>query len=316
MPSPVCKIPTTVSLNYHLRKADTPEHLRHLIVDIARAGKYIVQKLWHGTTEKAGTSNQFDEEQVKMDVLSNEILEQHLCENELVCCYASEERGEIVELHPNAPYSVVFDPLDGSSLVDANFSIGTIVGIYEGKDIIGRKPSEQVAALYILYGPRTMFVYSLGNGKGVHELVLNNIGEFILEREFLGIGDDAKVYAPGNIAAAAESPGYKHMIIQWMAEKKTLRYSGCMVPDIHHILSKGNGIFCNIGGGKYPDGKLRLAFECGPFAFLIEEAGGASSDGEKSILDKPIEAINQRTPIIAGSKNEVERMVTTLRDMK
>lgn len=303
-----CPTPSVISLNYHLRKAEAPDHLRHLVVDIARASKYIVEKMWHGTTEKAGSKNVFGEEQVKLDVLSNTIIEQHLCENDLVCCYASEEESEIVELHPDAPYSVVFDPLDGSSLVDANFAIGTIVGIYEGKEILGKKPREQAAALYVLYGPRTTLTYSLGGGKGVHQFVLNDIGEFVLDKEFLGVGDDAKVYAPGNISAAAEVPAYMDLITEWIKEKKTLRYSGCMVPDVHHILVKGNGVFCNLGGAKYPNGKLRLAFECGPFAFLIEEAGGVSSTGKGSVLDVVLERIDQRVPIIVGSKNEVERV--------
>ena len=281
---------------------------------MARAGKYIVEKLWHGTTGMAGSQNVFGEEQVKMDVLSNEIFEHHLCENELVCCYASEESEEIVELHPTAPYSVVFDPLDGSSLVDVNFAIGSIVGIYEGKEIVGRKPRDQVAALYLLYGPRTTLTYSLGKGKGVHQFVLNATGEFVLDQEYLGIGDDAKVYAPGNISAAAEVPAYMNLITEWIKERKTLRYSGCMVPDVHHIFMKGNGVFCNLGGAKYPQGKLRHAFECGPFAFLIEEAGGASSNGEKSLLDIPIEEISQRSQIIVGSKNEVERIENALKE--
>ncbi len=301
-----------VSLNLHLRKSGAPDDLRHLITDIADAGKYIVQEVWHGKVGLAGSENQFAEEQVEMDVLSNQILERHLRENELVACYASEEQNEIVELHPKAPYSVVFDPLDGSSLVDVNFAIGTIVGIYAGKEILGRKPREQVAALYLIYGPRTMLVYSLGNGKGVHEFVLNAVGEFVLAREFLGVGDDAKTYAPGNSAAASEGGGYKKLLDVWISEKKTLRYSGGMVPDVHHILSKGEGIFCNLGGAKYPEGKLRLAFECGPFAFLIEEAGGASSNGKQSILDIALTKIDQRTPFIAGSKNEVERATKIL----
>ena len=301
-----------VSLNAHLRKSGAPDHLRHLITDIALAGKYIVQEVWHGKTGLAGSENQFAEEQMQMDVLSNEIIEKHLKENELVACYASEEQSEIVELHPKAPYSVVFDPLDGSSLVDVNFAIGTIVGIYEGKSILKKTPREQVAALYLIYGPRTMLIYSLGKGKGVHEFVLNPVGEFVLVREFLGVGDTAKTYSPGNISAAAEGGGYKKLIDLWISEKKTLRYSGGMVPDVHHVLSKGEGIFCNIGGAKYPEGKLRLAFECGPFAFLIEEAGGASSNGTKSILDLPLQKIDQRTPFIVGSKKEVERAVKIL----
>ena len=303
-----------VSLNSHLRKSGAPDDLRHLITDIADAGKYIVQEVWHGKVGMEGSENQFAEEQVEMDVLSNQILERHLRENELVACYASEEQNEIIELHPKAPYSVVFDPLDGSSLVDVNFAIGTIVGIYAGKEILGRKPREQVTALYIIYGPRTMLIYSLGNGKGVHEFVLNPVGEFVLSREFLGVGDTAKTYAPGNISAASEvgGYGYKKLLDLWINERKTLRYSGGMVPDVHHILSKGEGIFCNLGGAKYPEGKLRLAFECGPFAFLVEEAGGVSSNGTQSILDIALSKIDQRTPFIVGSKKEVERATKIL----
>ena len=308
----ICTTPAHVSLNLHLRKNGAPDSLRHLIVDISRAGKYIVQNLWHGKIGLAGTSNTFGEDQMELDVLSNMIMEQHLCENNLVNCYASEEKGELVELHKDGPYSVVFDPLDGSSLIDVNFAVGTIIGIYEKGDVLGRKPREQVAALYIVYGPRTSLVYSLGEGKGVHQFVINDIGELILEREFLGIGDDAKIYSPGNISAAAEVPEYMNLIQEWIKEKKKLRYSGGMVPDVHHIFAKGNGLFCNIGGAKYPNGKLRLIYECGPFAFLIEEAGGSSSDGKTSILDVEITSLDQRTPFIAGSKNEVERVVKTL----
>jgi fructose-1,6-bisphosphatase I len=305
---------SSVSLNSHLRNAGAPDHLRHLITDIAQAGKYIVQEVWHGKTGLAGSENQFAEEQIEMDVLSNMILERHLRENELVSCYSSEEQSEIVELNSKAPYAVVFDPLDGSSLVDVNFAIGTIVGIYEGKEILGKTPRQQVAALYIIYGPRTMLIYSLGKGKGVHEFFLDAVGEFVLSREFLGVGDTAKTYAPGNISAAAEISGYRQLIDAWIAEKKTLRYSGGMAPDVHHLLSKGEGVFCNIGGSKYPEGKLRLIFECGPFAFLIEEAGGASSNGRQSILDIPFAKIDQRTPFIVGSKKEVERVIKALQN--
>lgn len=301
-----------VSLNLHLRMANVPDHLRHLIVDIAEASKYIVREVWHGKLGEAESHNQFGEKQLEMDVLSDSILERHLRENELVASYASEEHAELVDLHPKGHYTVVFDPLDGSSLVDANFAIGTIVGIYNKGDVVGKTPREQLAALYIVYGPRTILIYSLGQGKGVHQFFLNDVGEFVLDREFLGVGDDAKIYAPGNIAAASENPAYKKLLDQWIARKMTLRYSGAMVSDIHHILAKGNGIFVNLGGGKYPQGKLRLVFECGPFALLIEEAGGASSNGEKSLLDLKITSLDQRTQIITGSKNEVEKVVQEL----
>ncbi|MAE68756.1 MAG: class 1 fructose-bisphosphatase [Candidatus Peribacteraceae bacterium] len=305
-----CPAPTKPNLNWHLMHHSEAEHdLRHLIVDISRACKYISYSIQTTEAGLAGTKNEFGEDQLALDVLADKEIREFLCESGLVCCYISEEQPDIVELNPDGEYSVVFDPLDGSSLVDANFAIGSIFGIYKGGDVIGATPREQVAALYVLYGPRTLLVYSVGDGKGVHEFILNDVGEFVLLRDYLGIGDVAKNYSPGNLRAITTNDGYKKAVDTWLGEEKTLRYSGCMVADIHHILSKGQGVFTNVGGGadsKYPDGKLRHVFECGPFAFLAEEAGGAATDGTTAILDKKITAVDQRTPLIIGSKNDVE----------
>lgn len=299
-------MPSQVSLNAHLyEKGNIGDDLRHLILDIARAAKYIQCAIRTTQAGLTGTKNVYGEEQQKLDVLSDELIRQHLCESRLVASFASEEHDDVLELDPKAPFTVVYDPLDGSSLVEANFAIGSIVGIYIGKDLIGRTPREQVAALYVLYGPRTVLVYSTGNS--VHEFLLDDVGEFILIREFLGIADKAKNYSPGNLRAVHENEGYGALLQTWLDEELTLRYSGCMVADIHHIFSKGQGIFSNVGGSTYPEGKLRLAFECGPFAYLAEQAGGGASDGTHAILDKKIERIDQRTPIIIGSKDEVER---------
>lgn len=298
------------SLNAHLTTAKVPDDLRHVILDIAKAAKMVEHAIRTTEAGLSGTTNQFGEEQVKLDVLTDQIVHDHLRQSGKVATFISEERSAVIELDPKAPYSVAFDPLDGSSLVEANFSIGSIFGIYKGSEILGKTPADQVAALYILYGPRTVLVYGAGNG--VHEFVLNEIGEFILVREFLGVGDDAKNFSAGNLRAVTDTPSYRTLLNHWLDEKLTLRYSGCMVADVHHILAKGQGIFTNIGGSKYPEGKLRLVFECGPFAYLIEQAGGASSDGINSILQKKIEKIDQRTPIILGSKNEVSRVCKTL----
>lgn len=307
-----CNIPDKVSLNYHLfQKAKVPHDLRHLILDISRAAKYISYAIQTTDTGLSGSKNQYGEEQLTLDVMSDDIFKQFLCESNLVCCFVSEEQKDVVELSAEGPYTVVFDPLDGSSLVETNFAIGTIVGIYEG-DIMGKTPRDQVAALYVLYGPRTVLVYSTGDG--VHEFLLNDVGEFVLLREFLGVGDDAKNYSPGNLRAVNDNEPYRKAMMQWLDEEKTLRYSGCMVADIHHILSKGQGIFTNVGGSKYPDGKLRLVFECGPFSYLIEQAGGASSDGKNSILDRKIDDVEARTPIIIGSKNDVKAVENLLDD--
>lgn len=311
MEHPACPAPERMSLNAHLYNVSkASDDLRHLILDIARATKYINYAIRTTDTGLAGSRNTFGEEQVKLDVLSDDIIRQHLCESNLTASFGSEEQEAIVELDSSLPFSVVYDPLDGSSLVDVNFAIGSIFGIYTGSQFINKTPREQVAALYVLYGPRTVLTYSTGNG--VHQFFLNEVGEFTLLREFIGIGDDAKTFSPGNLRAVNDTPGYKQMMELWMTEESTLRYSGCMASDVHHILSKGQGLFTYIGGNKYPQGKLRLAFECGPFAYLIEHAGGKASDGKNSVLDRPIRTLDERTPLIIGSKNEVERVCKIL----
>lgn len=312
MEHPACPIPERQSLNAHLYNVSkASDDLRHLILDIARAAKYINYAIRTTDTGLAGSRNQFGEDQVKLDVLSDDIIRQHLCESNLTASFGSEEQDDIIELDASLPFSVVYDPLDGSSLVDVNFAIGSIFGIYAGAQVLNRTPREQVAALYVLYGPRTLLTYSTGNG--VHQFFLNEVGEFTLLREFIGIGDEAKTYSPGNLRAVNDTEQYKRMMDIWLSEESTLRYSGCMVADVHHIISKGQGIFTNIGGSKYPQGKLRLAFECGPFAYLVEQAGGKASDGVNSVLDRPIRTLDERTPLIIGSKAEVDRVCEILR---
>jgi fructose-1,6-bisphosphatase I len=300
-----------VSLNAHLTSAGVADDLRHLICDVARAGKYVHNAIRTTDLGLADSSNQFGEQQLKLDVLSNNIIRDELMENRLVHSIASEEESTIQVLAPDAPFLVVYDPLDGSSLVDADLAIGSIFGIYPHRDLVGATPREQVAALYLVYGPRTILVYSAGNG--VNQFYLNEVGEFVLKKENMTMRDEVHTYAPGNLRAVVDTPAYYQMMDLWLREGLTLRYSGGMVPDIHHMIVKGAGIFTNIGGSKYPQGKLRLLFECGPFAYLMEQAGGASSDGRRSILDVPIREIDQRTPIIIGARKEVRRVCDVLR---
>lgn len=300
-----------ISLNRHLLDAGASDDLRHLINDIARAGKYVHNAIRTTNLGLADTANPFGEQQLELDVLSNNLIQKELAESGLVhSCYSEEEESER-PLTPGAPFVVAFDPLDGSSLVDANLAIGSIFGVYPRRNVIGATPREQVAALYLVYGPRTILVYSVG--KGVHQFHLNEVGEFILMKEGMRMRDEVKTYAPGNLRAVVDTPAYYRMMNTWLQEGHTLRYSGGMVPDIHHMLVKGAGIFTNIGGSKYPEGKLRLLFECGPFAYLMHHAGGDSSNGERSILDVVVNAPSQRTPIIIGAKSEVARVAAVLR---
>ncbi len=306
-----CPVPKRPSLSHHLYAVSrVDDDLRHLIIAIATAVKYVSYAIQTTESGLAGTRNEFGEEQLKLDVLSDGIIRQYLCESRLVCSYASEETSGVVELTTKAPFTVVFDPLDGSSLVGLNFAIGSIFGIYRGGAIIGRKPQDQAAALYALYGPRTILVYSSGNG--VHEFILNDVGEFILLRSNLGIGDDAKTFSPGNLQGIKTNSGYRAVIDSWFERSLKLRYSGCLVADVHHILSAGQGVFTYVGDAKNPQGKLRLVFECGPFAYLVHQAGGAASDGMHVLLERPIEALSQCTPIVIGSTHEVQRVCELL----
>lgn len=299
------------NLNTHLRLADTEDHLRHLIVEIARASKYINHSLQTGDLGLAGTSNLYGEMQLELDVLSDKIITDMLLQSGLVSCVASEEKSEAEECAVvHGDYVVVYDPLDGSSLVDTNLSVGSIFGIYEAGDIIGKTGREMVAALYVLYGPRTTLMYT--TKKGTHEFTLNDVGDYTLSTENITIKDKAKRFAPGNLKVCAEHEGYHQLLHDWMSEGTSLRYSGGMVPDINTILIKGDGVFLYPGSQKKPEGKLRLVYEGAPMAMLIEQAGGVATNGKTNLLDIAIEDLGHTTPVIIGSKQDVEKAGTLL----
>lgn len=297
-----------VSLDKHLRDAKIENDLRHLINKIASTSKYIHHAMQTGDLGLAGTSNMYGEDQLALDVLSNQIFVKELEDSHYTSCLASEEMDEICKIpdEKKGKYAVVFDPLDGSSLVNANMAIGSIFGIYKTDEIMGKKGDDQVASLIVVYGPRVTLLYTARNG--VHEFILNAVGEFILSKENIKIEKDAKNFAPGNLRAVATEAKYRKVVEEWMDSKYTLRYSGGMVPDINHIFMKEQGIFTYPGYHEKPDGKLRLLYECAPIALLIEQAGGRATNGKNRILDLEIKELDQRTPIFVGSENEVKKV--------
>jgi len=303
-------------LDSHLYEAGISDKLRHLIMYIARAGKYINYALQTGDLGLAGSSNLFGEEQLALDVLADKIIEENLMVCRLVATAMSEEKEVAVKCKCEGDecqtmYSVAYDPLDGSSLIETNLAVGSIFSIFKGKDFIGRTGRDQVGALYMVYGPRTTLVYTIG--KGVHEFTLNDVGEFHMTNENFKLSETSKHFAPGNLRAGNKNEKYRELINSFIRDEYTLRYSGGMVPDINHMLTKGEGIFTYpTNPPRYPEGKLRLLFECNPFSFLIEQAGGAASNGEIDIMDIKIEELHQRTPIYLGSKKEVEKTVKAL----
>lgn len=254
------------------------------------------------------TRNVYGEEQMPLDKFADGVFLCSLRESRLVSTVASEEQEQAIEIdNPKNRFGVVMDPLDGSSLIDVNLAIGTIIGICPGHVL--EKGSRLIAALYILYGPLTTLTYTTGTG--VHEFVLDETGEFVLRHRDLRI-PDGKIYAPG-----ALRKDYLPAHARWIAHLEQsgykLRFSGCFVADVHQILHKG-GVFTYPGIRGKENGKLRLLYEANPLGMLISAAGGAVSDGKGSILDIQPEAINQLTPVYIGGKTEIALIEKFMRE--
>ncbi|EIJ37830.1 fructose-1,6-bisphosphatase [Galbibacter orientalis DSM 19592] len=271
----------------------------------------------------SGDINAQGEDQQKLDVLANEKFIQSLTNREIVCGIASEEEDDFVAInsHDNNnqnKYVVLFDPLDGSSNIDVNVSVGTIFSIYRRVTPIGTPVTiddflqpgrDQVAAGYVVYGTSTMLVYT--TGYGVNGFTLNPaIGTFYLSHPNMQYPENGSIYSvnEGNYVHFPE--GVKKYIKYCQMEEEdrpyTSRYIGSLVSDFHRNMIKG-GIFLYPESSKAMNGKLRLLYECNPIAYLAEQAGGKASDGTRAILDiKPTE-LHQRVPFYCGSKKMVEK---------
>jgi fructose-1,6-bisphosphatase I len=296
-----------VELRRHLREQDIPDNLVHLICEISEASKYVINAVRTGELGVAGTSNLYGEEQLALDVLSDRIIRKRLVHSGVVCNAVSEEMDEILHITSNSDglYSVAYDPLDGSSLVDVNLAVGTIVSIYAGCNLF-QPGRNQAAALYILYGPRVTLVYSVG--RGVHEFTMNHLMEYTLTRENITMEPSGSIYSPGG-QRNKYGKGVENFVRYLEAKGSKLRYSGGLVPDINQILMKGKGIFMYPALNGSPEGKLRLLYELNPMAFLVEKAGGAASNGSVPILDIQPEKLDQRAPVFIGSPEDVGKAV-------
>ncbi|MES2689395.1 MAG: class 1 fructose-bisphosphatase, partial [Bacteroidota bacterium] len=243
---------------------------------------------------------------------------------------ASEENDEMIYIDSpvskNAKYVVAMDPLDGSSNIDVNVSIGTIFSIFQRVTPVGSKPTtddffqpgnQMLAAGYVIYGTSTMLVYT--TGKGVNGFTLDpGIGEFCLSHPDMKIPAMGKTYSynEGNILSAPD--GVKEYITWCQQADKasnrpySARYIGSMVADFHRNLLKG-GIFIYPATAKSPNGKLRLLYECNPMAFIVEQAGGIAHTGKERVLDIVPDALHQRVPVYMGSKSMVEQLLGLLK---
>lgn len=267
---------------------------------------------------KADSSNIHGEQQQKLDVFANEKMIQALDHTGKICAMASEEVEDIINIpskYPKGKYLVVFDPLDGSSNIDVNISIGTIFGIYKRISFDGdscrqdfMQPGRNlVAAGYVIYGSSTMFVYT--TGRGVNGFTLDpSVGEFLLSHENMKTPEFGSIYSINEANYHKWDERIKKFVehLKNIKERQyTSRYIGSLVADFHRNLLKG-GVFLYPGDSKNPKGKLRLLYEACPLAFIVEQAGGAATDGDIDILDIQPENLHQKTPLIIGSKFEVD----------
>ncbi|MBN2568979.1 MAG: fructose-1,6-bisphosphatase [Deltaproteobacteria bacterium] len=293
-----------VDLRRHMWIAGIEVTLRRLIWQIAVTGKYISAKIHESNRKLAGFKNVYGEDQLSLDRSSDAILESQMRHSGFVREYASEERDCIIPIGKgDEQYFITADPLDGSSLVETNLSLGTIIGIHNAP-ILKEGRKSMVAAMYITYGPLITMVYSAG--KGTHEFVLNREGEYVLSEENIILNERGSIYSLGGLRRDW-LPEHLRYIEYLESEGYKLRYSGGFVPDINQILIKRGGIFTYPALKQQKSGKLRLIFELQPMAFIIEGAGGTATDGRQDILSIKPESLEQRRPIYMGSRFEVEK---------
>ena len=276
-----------------------------------------------------GTTNIQGEEVKKLDIYANDQFVGVLKHGISCAGIASEELDDIVvfddPVSNNSKYICMFDPLDGSGNIDVNISIGTIFSIYRRVSPLGlpctkedflQPGNKQVAAGYVIYGSSTMLVYA--TKRGVNGFTLDQqIGEFSLSHPDIQCPDDCKLYSVNHGNFLQYDEGVKQYITACQKKTKldggpyTQRYIGSMVADVHRNLLKG-GIFTYPGTTDKPKGKLRLLYECNPFAFIVEKAGGRATDGKIRILDIPPTELHERTPFFIGSKNMMDELDTYL----
>lgn len=306
--------------------------LSQLLRDIGLAAKIISREVNKaGITNilgDEGSMNIHGESVKKLDTFADQQLINALSRSRITCMVISEENEGVVNLKSSdGKYIVYLDPLDGSSNIDVNVSIGSIFSVYMRRSETSREPSaeeaiqpgkNQVAAGYVLYGSSTIMVYTTGLGVSMFTLD-PSIGEFILSIDDVIIPEHGSIYSINEGSYNSWEEGLKKYIKYCQVEDPetdrpfSARYIGSMVADVHRTLLKG-GIFIYPHSHRYPDGKLRLMYECNPLSFIIEQAGGMAIDGRERVLEKLPVSIHQRTPIYIGSPGNVQKVENYLKE--
>lgn len=328
---------SAITLNQYLLTrqvtSNSPQRINHLTADLTQlilqtaiSCKGISSALHKGALAgvlgSANSDNVQGETQKKLDIISNVLMVDTLLGGGIAAALASEEMDEMIVASESGKYLILFDPLDGSSNIDVNMSVGTIFSILERPNTNSIATSDffqagqhQVAAGYALYGPSTMLILTLGNGVDVFTLD-RDLGEFILTSEQLSIPADTQEFAINMSNQRHWEKPMQRYVDECLAGKEgvrgkdfNMRWVASMVGDVHRILMRG-GIFMYPYDLKDPKkaGKLRLMYEANPMSFLIEQAGGASTTGRQRIMDVDPTGLHQRIPVVLGSRNEVLRV--------
>lgn len=340
MTTDIPPIPKLMTLERHILEGERlhPEatgEFSSILHNIALAAKLV----WREVTKAglvnilggANTMNVSGDMVKKLDVFADQTIYRAMDHGGHLCVLASEENEDLMQIpdaYHKGKYVMLYDPLDGSSNIDANVTIGSIFSIFHRVSPGGIGTEEdvlqpgikQVAAGYLLYGSSMMFVYCTGHG--VHGFTLDpSVGEFLLSHENIRIPERGPIYSVNEGNTCRWEPNMRRYVEYLKQEDKatgrpySARYVGSLVADLHRTLLYG-GIYCYPADTKNPQGKLRLTYECNPLAFIVENAGGAASNGQQRIMEIKPETLHQRTPLFIGSKEEVKLVEGFLQEKK
>jgi fructose-1,6-bisphosphatase I len=274
--------------------------MNEIIESIKKSTIEIQKIIAQGDMGKSEEQNSTGDTQLKLDIISDQVIENNFKQLKSVKRIVSEEQENIIDINKDGEYLIAYDPLDGSSLVDVNLSVGSIYGIYKN-DFTG---NNIVASIYVVFGPRIEMVICDGDTVKLYRMKHT---DFYYVKD-IKMNESGTLNSPGS-TQQFWYPHHKEMINKMFEEDYELSYSGGMVPDLHHILVRGGGLFSYPGAADKPEGKLRQLFEVFPYAHIFETAGGGATNGLKRVLDIETRHIHDTSPCFFGSNSEINRVI-------
>ena len=274
--------------------------MNEIIESIKKSTIEIQKIIAQGDMGKSEEQNSTGDTQLKLDIISDQVIENNFKKLSSVKKIVSEEQENIVNINEEGEYLIAYDPLDGSSLVDVNLSVGSIYGIYKN-DFSG---NNIVASIYVVFGPRIEMV--ICDGKEVKLYRMKDTDFYYVKN--IKMNEFGHINSPGS-TQQCWYPHHKSMIEQMFKDDYQLSYSGGMVPDLHHILVRGGGLFSYPGATDKPEGKLRQLFEVFPYAHIFETAGGGATNGTKRVLEIETRHIHDTSACFFGSNREINKVI-------